>query len=275
MALRGACPELRIIGYARREESIRLALELGAIAEGDTQPSRILSLADLTVVCMPVSTTVAFIEDHGTVWSPGSIVTDVGSTKAGLVPACTRALAPNGVHFVGSHPMAGKERSGLEHAEANLYQRASVFLCREDATPPAALQTVGALWSAVGGRTAEIDPTTHDALVARSSHVPHLLAAAAVRLLPDLPNAVNATAGAFRDVTRIAASSPSMWTDICRQNRTEVLDGLHQLIAMLSQFQDLIRQEQWDDLLAELEQARRRRLDWEAAKSRAGGQTSE
>lgn len=270
LALRRALPDLRVLGCARRHESIRQAVQLNAVHDGATTPETILPQADLTVVCMPVSTTIDFVEKHAAAWRPGSMVTDVGSTKSALVEACTRALAPHEVSFVGSHPMAGKESAGLDHADLDLYQDATVFLCAQNDLDETIGEAVKRLWEAVGAQTAAIDPHTHDALVARTSHVLHLLAAAAVRQLPDDPNAVKATAGAFRDVTRIAASSPAMWTDICRQNRREVLSGMDELIATLSSFAHCIRQQQWESLTHELQVARRCRLEWEKAKTGGG-----
>ncbi len=274
LALRRTLPDLRVLGCARRSESIRQAVHLNAIHDGDTSPKTILPQADLTVVCMPVSATVEFVETHVAEWRPGSVVTDVGSTKGALVEACTRALTPHDVSFVGSHPMAGKESAGLDHADTNLYQNATVFLCADNNLEGPAPESVRLLWEAVGAQTTAIDPHTHDALVARTSHVLHLLAAAAVRQLPENPNAVRATAGAFRDVTRIAASSPAMWTDICRQNRSEVLSGMDELIAMLCRYAHCIRQKNWDSLTKELEEARRCRLEWENTKT-GGGRNDE
>lgn len=274
LALRRTLPDLRVLGCARRSESIRQAVQLNAIHEGATTPETILPQADLTVVCMPVSATVKFVETHSADWRPGSLVTDVGSTKAALVEACTRALTPRDVSFVGSHPMAGKESAGLDHADANLYQDATVFLCADTNLEGTAPEVVRRIWETVGAQTTAIDPHAHDALVARTSHVLHLLAAAAVRQLPENPSAVRATAGAFRDVTRIAASSPAMWSDICRQNRSEVLSGMDELIAMLSRYAHCIRQQDWESLTDELQEARRCRLEWEKAKT-GGGQHDE
>lgn len=271
LALRRALPDIRVLGCARRPESIRQALQMNAVHDGDTTPETILPQADLTVVCMPVSATIGFVEKHAADWSAGSGVTDVGSTKSTIVEACTQALAENGVAFVGSHPMAGKESAGLDHADTMLYQDATVFLCAESSLDETIGEAVKRLWEAAGAQTAAIDPHTHDALAARTSHVLHLLAAAAVRQLPDDPNAVRATAGAFRDVTRIAASSPDMWTDICRQNRSEVLKGMDELIGTLVRYAHCIRQQDWNSLTYELQVARRCRLKWEKAKTGGGG----
>lgn len=270
MALRARHPDVRLFAFARREETVRAARERGLADVASTDPADILPHADLTVLCMPISATIDFACRHAAAWQKGSLVTDVGSVKREVLESCAAELADRGVHFVGSHPMAGKESAGLDAAEADLYRDAVVFLCGEERVPAEVANFAKAFWRAVGARAVSIGAEQHDRLVARSSHVLHLAAASLARLLPRDPMAEFATAGSFRDMTRVAASSPAMWTDICAHNRESVREVLDELIAGLSDLRDCVAEERWDGLRNGLEEGRERRLDWNA---NAGGGT--
>lgn len=263
LALRRRAPDVRVLAYARRSESIEQALQNGVIHRGDTKPEPILAEADCTVICMPISVTMDFVAGYAGAWKPGSVVTDVGSAKAAIMDACVEPLRHRGVQFVGSHPMAGKESAGQEYADADLYEGASVFVCCPESASAEPSARIESLWRAVGAHPVRIDPHRHDALVARTSHVLHLLSSVAARQFPDDPLAVHSTAGAFRDVTRIAASPPSMWTDIVCRNRAEVLAGLDELLKALTDIQTLVRDGRWQQLKAELLKGRDRRTQWE------------
>ncbi|MFA4943531.1 MAG: prephenate dehydrogenase/arogenate dehydrogenase family protein [Lentisphaeria bacterium] len=265
LALRRLERPPRVLGLARREESLREALAAGAIAAGGTRPEEWLPQADLTVLCLPVLATREFALAHAAEWRKGAVVTDVGSTKQELVAALTAPLAARGVRFVGSHPMAGSEQSGLAAARANLYQHATVFVTPATETDPAAVATVCALWTALDAQVRELTPAAHDRLVAYTSHLLHLAAAATVNLVLRQPHALDGTAGGFRDFTRIAASSPEMWADIFQDNRQPVLAALEALIAELRQEQALLERGTAAELHDHLAAARQRRLAWAEA----------
>jgi prephenate dehydrogenase len=234
LALKAMPTPPRVLGWARRAESVREALELGMIDDGSTDAAEVLPRADLTVLCLPVVRCIEFAVKNAELWRAGAAVTDVGSTKRDLVRELTPVLAETGAAFVGSHPMAGSEKSGLAHARAELYRRAVVFVTPEEGTPAAAVRLVTEFWARLGALPHTIPPARHDALVARTSHALHIAAAAAARAVLRDPEAVYGTAGGFRDFTRIASSSTDMWAEICQANRDEILTALNELEAEIA-----------------------------------------
>jgi prephenate dehydrogenase len=155
-------------------------------------------------------------------------VTDVGSTKRGIVAAAERLAAGRPeVHFVGSHPMAGSERAGYAVARVDLFQGATVVLTPTEATDAAAVKSIGELWSALGARVVVLDPAVHDRAVAAISHLPHMAAWALVAAVVAFePDALQIAARGFKDTTRIAASDPDVWRDILVDNREAVRGSL-------------------------------------------------
>ncbi len=261
--LRQSAPGVNLLGYARRPETVRQALDAGLIDHGSSEPQDILPQADLTVICIPVAAIIAFAVDHRQLWRPGSVVTDVGSVKHEIVKAVTPVLARRHVHFIGSHPMAGSEQTGLESASADLYDQAIVFVTPEAESDHNACATVHKLWELAGARTHSISAAEHDALVARTSHLLHLLAAIAVTNGLRRENGLLATAGGFRDVTRIAAASPEMWTQIFDLNRDELLKAIAEFNNDLSRLGELIRAGNWSATQDYLTQAAEQRRQWQ------------
>jgi prephenate dehydrogenase len=164
------------------------------------------------------------------VWAaaePGTVLTDVGSTKGRIVATAERLAAERPLDFVGSHPMAGSERAGFAEARADLFVNATVILTPTERTAPAALARVRAFWEAMGGRLAVLDPLTHDRATAAVSHLPHLVADALVDAVLRMdPAFLDVAARGFRDTTRIAASSPPVWREIFQDNRAALAEAL-------------------------------------------------
>lgn len=263
LALKRLPQHFRVLGLARRQESIDLALNLNAIDAGDTRAETILPQADITVVCLPVAVTIDFLRENADIWRTGAVVTDVGSIKTAIVEAGDAELAPRGVHFVGSHPMAGSEKSGLETARAELYRNAVVFVTRTNATSNPAAATIIELWTRIGATVHDIELCAHDRLVAHTSHFLHLISPAAMNVALAPENAVLGTAGAFRDMTRIAASSPQMWLEIFQQNKDRILDCASAFEKELGTLVQALQNEDWERLEKLLLQAREKRLEWE------------
>jgi prephenate dehydrogenase len=184
--------------------------------------------ADLVVLGAPVLTNETLLPAVWAAAAPGAVITDVGSTKAGIVAAAERLAAGRpGVHFVGSHPMAGSERSGYGVARADLFAGATVVVTPGEGGDARAVKTVGELWAALGARVVTLDAATHDRAVAAISHLPHVVAWALVDAVARYaPDALAIAARGFRDTTRIAASDPDMWRDILLANRAAVREGV-------------------------------------------------
>lgn len=210
MAIRRAGLAREVIGIGR--EPLDQAVTLGAIDRWTTDPAAALAEADLLVLALPVRAMIELAPVWGPQVRPGTVVTDVGSTKAGVVAAWEHHLAP-GAHFVGGHPMFGREKAGVEAASPHL-----VTGCRWVLTPSPGLEAVRQLLSGLSAEPVVMSPAEHDRRTAGASHLPQLvataLAAAALELDRQSPGTLHLAAGGFRDTTRIAESPASLWSEI-------------------------------------------------------------
>lgn len=257
MALRRGKVARRVIGFARREASVRRARARGAIHDGCTELCpEWLSESDLVVIAVPPSKVPAVARQVARLVRRPVIVTDVASVKGGVVLASERAVGKR-ARFVGAHPMAGSERSGIEAAEAGLFRGAACVVTPTSRTDRSALAKVEAMWRRAGCRILRMAPARHDALVAQVSHAPHL-AAVALTLLPDV-EAIPLCGSGFADTTRIALGDPALWEEICRSNPREITRALDRLGSELSSLKRLVRGSGGRTLRARFEAARRRR----------------
>src|SRR5262245_19610456 len=198
----------RVLGAGRQRASLDRALALGAIDEGLLDLSAAVHRADLAVFCTPVDGIAAQVLAAAPGCAAGTLLTDAGSTKAAIVRGVEGRL-PDGVAFVGSHPLAGSEKRGPEHADPDLFLGRLAVVTQTPRTDPAALERTAAFWRALGSRVRVMSPEEHDRALALTSHLPHLMAAALAGVLP--PELHELTAGGFRDTTRVAAGEPSLW----------------------------------------------------------------
>jgi prephenate dehydrogenase len=216
-----------IVVVGRSEASVAPAVRAGAADRGTTDLAAGLRGADFCVLATPVAT---LERQLAAVWAaaePGTVITDVGSTKGRIVATAERLAGERPLNFVGSHPMAGSERAGFAEARADLFVAATVILTPTERTAPAALGRVRAFWEAVGGRPTLLDPLTHDRATAAVSHLPHLVADALVDAVLRMdPAFLDVAARGFRDTTRIAASSPPVWREIFQDNRAALAEAL-------------------------------------------------
>ncbi len=213
--------------WARRPET---RLQIGGLNWCDSvsdRPADAVKGAELVVVCAPVESIVPLVRECAPGLSPGAIVTDVGSVKS-LICRQGRGAVPEGVTFIGSHPMAGSEKTGHEHATENLFDNRACFVTATPDTPPETVDTLARFWHGLGARVATATPEEHDEIVANVSHLPHALAAMLCVHLSERPAKWKALAGnGLRDTTRIASGSPDLWREIFSQNREEVLRALN------------------------------------------------
>ncbi|MDR2863803.1 MAG: prephenate dehydrogenase/arogenate dehydrogenase family protein [Puniceicoccales bacterium] len=196
-------------------------------------PAACVSGADLVVACVPVDKIGESLAAAATALAPGVLVTDVGSTKASV---CREALTvlPASAVFIGSHPMAGSEKSGLEHATPALFEGRVCFITPPRIPAPDKLAALGQFWQALGMVTVEVAPEEHDAIVAHTSHLPHFAAAALSVALHRCPAAWRDFSGpGLRDTTRVAAGDPGLWRAVAKDNSKELLLALDSLQAEL------------------------------------------
>jgi prephenate dehydrogenase len=254
------------IGWSRRPESREQALKDNVVDRVFENPRDAVSNADITVVCLPVPMIIEFCAKFAKSWKKGATVTDVGSAKEKIVRAVSPVLDRNGVHFIGSHPMAGSELSGAEAAESDLYEGAMVFLTPSLKTPAKVIKEISDLWKSAGAEVMKIDAKTHDMTVAHTSHVPHIISAimTLTALGDGRTRAVRekGCAGGFRDTTRIASSAPQMWREIIENNRESVLRTLGEFEKKLKSFRENISKAEYSKLEKKLQSAKDLRDSW-------------
>lgn len=231
----------RVLGVGWRQSTLDKAKAIGAIDEAFLDAAAAVHRADLAVFCTPVEQIAEQVRTTAAGCRPGTVLTDAGSTKAAIVRALQGQL-PAGVHFVGSHPLAGSEKRGPEHADPNLFQN-RLTVVTPAGPDAAAVEQVGAFWRALGSRVRLMGPEEHDAALALTSHLPHLVASAVAGILPE--DLFEVTATGFRDSTRIAAGDPSIWTGIFAQNRQAVLGALTALSQRLDRFRSALESGDW------------------------------
>jgi len=241
LAARATGVAREIVGVGRDRQRLEGPLRAGMVDRVTTDIAAGVDGADCVVLAATVVANERLLE---TIWSSvpaGALVTDVGSTKRGIVAVAERLSAGRPLGFVGSHPMAGSEKSGWPVARADLFRGATVIVTPTDATEPRAIKGVTALWEALGARVSALDPETHDRTVAAISHLPHVAAWALVDAVARFePGALAFAARGFRDTTRIAASDPPMWRDILLANTDAVRASLVAFRAALDDLDRLI-----------------------------------
>ena len=251
-----------VVGIGRRQPNLELAVKMGAIDRFYTEPQEAVKDSDFIVLATPVDTYVEHVQRWGQHVPAGAIVSDVGSVKGQLVFDLEAAL-PSTASFIGAHPIAGKEKSGVAHATVTLFDRARCIVTPTPHTNVGALAKVRELWEKAGSEVLSMDPMIHDWVLGAVSHLPHIAAFSLMHALQDVqdstPEAVDLlkfSGGGLRDTTRIAASSPEMWRDICLANRENLLKMVDQYIAQLYVFKQLLHDQDAVGLAKNIEQAK-------------------
>ena len=230
-----------IVGVGRDRARLEAPLRAGAVDRVSTDLADGVRDADVIVLAATVLANERLLPALWRAASPAALITDVGSTKGGIVAVAERLAAEQPRAFVGSHPMAGSEKSGYGVARADLFRGATVIVTPTEDSAPRAVKGVTALWEALGARVSALDPLTHDRVVAAISHLPHVAAWALVDAVGRFqPGALAFAARGFKDTTRIAASDPAMWTEILLGNRDAIVAGLADLRRALDDLERLI-----------------------------------
>jgi len=245
----------KVIGVGRREESLKKALH--AVDRVTLNLREGVSGADLVIIATPVKTIPPIVREISTILPLGATITDVGSTKAWLV---TEVDKIKGISFIGGHPLAGSEKSGVEAAREDLFVDSVCVLTPDEKTSPEALATISSFWESVGARVIVISPGEHDFLIAATSHLPHLISAALVslasRLEGEKEGLLPLLARGFKDTTRIALSSPEMWKDIYLTNGKNIINLVGRFQELLEEVKGYILKEEGALLQEELDRAR-------------------
>jgi cyclohexadieny/prephenate dehydrogenase len=243
-----------IVGYAKTEETRRVALEIGICDRVFGTAAEAVQGADLVVLAVPVGAMAEIAAEIGPHLAQGACVTDVGSVKQAVIAAVGPHI-PEGVAFVPAHPLAGTEHSGPRSGFATLFQNRWCLLTPTEQSTPTSIQRLRRLWEAMGSNVDEMDAPHHDLVLAVVSHTPHLIAYTMVGVADHLRRVSNSevikySASGFRDFTRIAASDPTMWRDVFLTNKEATLDILGRFTEELFVLQRAIRMGDGDQLHA-------------------------
>lgn len=265
LALKRAGLVKRVVGYSKSPSTTERARQMGVI---DVEaPSALLAVsgADIVLLAVPVSATEATFKAIRHLVGPNTLIMDVGSTKRDVVDAARRVLRDNVGSFVPCHPITGKEVSGVEHADVDLYAGKQVILTPIERTFTVQLQKAVDVWTALGCHVLKMSPQAHDAAYAAVSHLPHLIAFALINGITGQDHGkdyMSLAGPGFRDFTRIAASDPKMWRDILIANREELLAQSKIFQETLQSLEQLISSSSGDVLEVLIEQASETRANW-------------
>ena len=265
LALKRAGLVKRVVGYSKSPSTTQRALSMGVI---DVEaPSALLAVsgADVVLLAVPVAATEATLKAIRHLVTRDMLIMDVGSTKRDVIDSARRVLRDHVSSFVPCHPITGKEVSGVEHADPDLYTGRQVIVTPVDRTDPDHARRAIALWEALGCRVLKMAPDAHDAAFAAVSHLPHLIAFAMMNGITsqDQGNDYLSLAGpGFRDFTRIAASEPKMWRDILLANRQELLEQSRIFQRTLQAMEEMIESGNGEALETLIEQASQSRAHW-------------
>jgi prephenate dehydrogenase len=264
LALREALPEVEVIGVARRQETAALAEEMGAVSRAGTHLAAVAE-AELVVLACPLAVTAAVLEDSKPHLAEGARVTDVGSVKASVVTHALATLEQRRNPFLGGHPMAGKEVSGIENAGADLFRgRAWAYTPHAAGAAEPFADFLDAV-RAIGAHPLNLSPEQHDRYVALVSHIPFLVSSAyllSVGREPDWERASELASSGFRDISRLGAGDSEMYAAITDANREEVLRAWAALRAALAEIEGAIEGADGNALLDLLLAARQTRQEW-------------
>ena len=261
LALRGSGYDGEIFGIDLKEEAVRAGIEKGAIDRGWTSFEECGALeVETAILSTPVRTFRKIAEDLVNSGIRPSFITDLGSVKGKLVEDLETVL---GNRFVGGHPIAGTEKSGVTNSREDLFKGTKVILTPTKRTDPQAYRMVREMWERVGAKVEDMDPLLHDWVFGAVSHLPHAVAFALIDAIMEMSKEVDLfkyPGAGFRDFTRIAGSDPVMWRDIFLENRENTLLAIDTYMESLKKLRDLIAQEKVEELTTLLEEVKDRRV---------------
>lgn len=262
LALRQANYCQTIVGCSRNVEHLQTAVDLGVIDSFTTDPRAAVQEADMVLLAVPMGAMRHLLEQIKPALPSNAILTDAGSTKGSVVAEVEQVFGKDYSRFVPGHPIAGREKSGVEAAIADLYINKRVILTPLAHTDAQAVAKVAMMWKVTGAILEHMPVQLHDQVLAATSHLPHILAFSLVDTLLNLPmreDIFRYAAGGFRDFTRIASSDPVMWRDICLTNKDAILDVIGKLQADLSEFSAMIADQDGEGLHTRMARAKQAR----------------
>jgi len=265
LALKKRRAVAHVVGVGRSRANLLAARRLGIIDEIAADAGAAVKDADLVLLAVPLGQTRAVLAQIAPHLAAHTVVSDAGSTKRDVIAAARRQLGATFARFVPAHPIAGTEKSGAEAAFAELFENRNLIVTSEPETSARALKLVTAAWKLAGMRILSMDAAKHDRMFALVSHLPHLLSFTAVGNIAGYPDAARLfqhIGGGFRDLTRIAGSSPEMWRDICIANRDPILAALDGYLSDLEAVRGMVEASDGQGLAMKFSTARNARAKW-------------
>lgn len=263
MAFKNLQDPPKVIGFSRTLETMKKAIQSGAIDEYKAGITAAVQGSDIVFICAPVSKITEIAQDASKHMEKGAVLTDVGSTKSAIVKNIEKEI-PKDVNFIGGHPMAGSENYGIENADENLFKGSQYILTPTEKTNTKSFEVLHRLLTDIGANVIAIKAEKHDKIVSSLSHIPHLAASSLVNLVDTeecrKENWVSVAAGGFKDMTRIAASNPELWLDICLENKDAILKTLDDYKNLLTEIGELINKKDREAIGKWLEKARNARI---------------
>jgi len=257
LALKESKQVKTVVGIDPNDDSIKYAFNNGIINEGSSDINEVITDSDIIVISNYVGMIVDTAKSIAKIATDGSIITDVGSVKSSVVSRIETYL-PDNLHFVGGHPIAGTENSGVQFADSNLFIDRRCILTPTDKTDFEAKSNVKSMWELVGSHVYEMDPETHDHIFGIVSHLPHVVAYSLMNSVlnaQDSEQLMDFAGGGLKDYTRVAASSPEMWTEIFKANKAQLLKAISSFKISLEEIEASIENDDFDGLREKLEKA--------------------
>jgi prephenate dehydrogenase len=257
LALKESKQVKTVVGIDPNDDSIKYAFNNGIIDEGSSDINEVITDSDIIVISNYVGMIVDTAKSIAKIATDGSIITDVGSVKSSVVSRIETDL-PDNLHFVGGHPIAGTENSGVQFADSNLFIDRRCILTPTDKTDFEAKSNVKSMWELVGSHVYEMDPETHDHIFGIVSHLPHVVAYSLMNSVlnaQDSEQLMDFAGGGLKDYTRVAASSPEMWTEIFKANKAQLLKAISSFKISLEEIEASIENDDFDGLREKLEKA--------------------
>lgn len=245
-----------VVGTSRRHSSLIYSFKNKIIDRYATDLKKAVQNADMIVLCVPVKTMIDLLPMIGKHVKRGAIITDVGSTKLNIVEAAQKHL-PSHSFFVGSHPLAGSEKKGSAWANADLFQNSMCIMTPTDKTNKSAQEKVKDFWTKIGANVKLMNPQEHDKVLAHISHLPHIAAYGLIEAIPD--KYLEFAPPGLKDTTRIAASDPNVWSEICMENSKNLVECLDSYIKVLSLYRKSIVSKDPQNLIAKFKNSKVKR----------------
>ena len=262
LALKREEARFNILGYARRQQNREVALRRGAVDSATDDIGALVSECNMLVCCLPVLLIPEFLADCAPHMRPGTVITDVGSTKLSIVERMREVVAGTDLHFVASHPICGSEKEGIENAADDLYDGAVTVITPDGGEDPSAVAAVADLWNSAGSKVVEMSPAEHDRCLARTSHLPHIAASLLASVVGRAEGADNISSfcgSGFRGTSRLAEGSPKIWRDIIQTNSNPIVSEIRQYISTAEEFVGLIERGDIDSVEKFLGECRSKR----------------